>query len=99
MSGFEKFFADITPAGSYDENDPTHRALRYTQEIAWKAGEHEGYKAGYEAGLRRAADALEMSNGEILLMAGELSAGELRAVRAVMSAKHRAILAQIGKGE
>jgi len=56
------------------------------------------YRAGYEAGLRRAAGTLEMSNGEILLMAGELTAGELRAVRAVMSAKQRAILAQI-KGE
>lgn len=44
---FEKFFDSITPAGSYDAHDPTHRALRYTQEIAWRAGR--------EAGMREAS--------------------------------------------
>lgn len=41
---FEKFFDSITPAGSYDAHDPTHRALRYTQEIAWRAGREQGMR-------------------------------------------------------
>lgn len=41
---FEKFFDSITPAGSYDAHDPTHRALRYTQEIAWRAGREHGMR-------------------------------------------------------
>ena len=51
MDEFEKFFDSITPAGSYDAHDPTHRALRYTQEIAWRAGR--------EAGMREAASLAE----------------------------------------
>ena len=57
------------------------------------------FKAGREAGMREAAHCLEMTNGEILLMAGELTAGELRAVKAVMSARLRAILSAIGEGK
>lgn len=50
--GFDKFFDSITPDGSYDAHDPTHRALRYTQEIAWRAGR--------EAGMREAAGILKL---------------------------------------
>ena len=96
MDEFEKFFDSITPAGSYDAHDPTHRALRYTQEIAWRAGR--------EAGMREAAGILGRRIGECDNMVAsapltqrginlyEDAARELIAMEAV-------ILAAIGEGE
>lgn len=42
-------------------------------------------------GMERAAATLEMTNQEILLMAGEMKIGELRAVQAVLKSRAAAI--------
>ena len=63
--------------------------------IAWWI--HNGAKATpetiFNAGLEAAAKVCEPSTSEILLLAGEMTAGEMRAVKAVLDSRVRSIRA------
>lgn len=72
------------------------RASRSIQTAVTKSVD-EAYVMGARAGMRVAGEMLNASSGEILLMAGELTAGELRAVKAVLNGMRSAILAEADK--